>query len=347
MKNGQLKKLLATSVVTTFAAGSLFAANVDLANAQTPGDTPTNTTSTDNTPPREVWGIYKPSYTDNQGKEVRLLNATIKLTHKTTGKEYTLTVDANGETNDGKNYTLQMGEYSVELVSDGSAKIPEGYKLKTTSNALANGAPFGNPIKFELEKIEQPQPEPEPKVETSNFLPNLTVKTLNGKYLDVPGAVLSVTNNATGEVFEYTTIASRDNHRHIPRGEYTLHLVSVPEDSPVLKGKTYTKPEDKVITVSGISAYDGINLVETKQDTEKTPATGDKGQAGASTARSAGQKNKVSQSDPANKVKESDKKAKKQASSKLPATGFVSGASLGLGAILTAMGSALSFRRRK
>ena len=120
-----------------------------------------------------------------------------------------------------------------------------------------------------------PAPTPQPEVKESNLRLNLTIATLQGKSLDVPGAKIKARNTETNEEFIFTTVEDLNNEQIVPYGKYEISLVSVPEESEVLANREYTKPEPQIIEVTGPAQYYGIALIE-KSSGSQTPENPDK-----------------------------------------------------------------------
>lgn len=67
---------------------------------------------------------------------------------------------------------------------------------------------------------------------------SLQIRVLEGKWIDVPGATVTLTNNDTGEVVHTYTTVEGYAHAQIPEGNYTLTVTSLPAGG-ILEGKKY------------------------------------------------------------------------------------------------------------
>lgn len=81
----------------------------------------------------------------------------------------------------------------------------------------------------------------------------------NALYKSVIGAVITMTNQETGQVFTYTTDET-GSHQRVQAGKYLMELKSVPDD---ILGR-FEWPEAKMVEVSG-SSFNGFNVVESKK----------------------------------------------------------------------------------
>lgn len=131
---------------------------------------------------------------------------------------------------------------------------------------------FGGSYAFAEEADQAPaQPVAESTAERKmiNYGVNISFKPLaNNKgihdYEDLKGAVISLTNKETNEVFKYTT--NGKVFQSIPYGTYTMHLESVPEEYK----DRFEWPADQEFEARGWSASRGFN-VEEKAKPEPQP----------------------------------------------------------------------------
>ena len=202
---------------------------------------------------------YKLNYRSKDGKVINIPGATLVFTNNKTNKTIEL------ETKDGlADFKLPDGDYTVSVKS-----VPDEYKEKVDTSKTKSlwGHTNGWNV-LTLDEID-PNPQPKPEITESNFGVGFTFRPLTNRTglhdsVEQIGVVITLTNKKTGEVYTYTT-DGKGAHRHIPVGEYTMHLESVPES---IRGR-FEIPKDKDITVYGISQYDGFNVEEIEKPQPK------------------------------------------------------------------------------
>ena len=149
----------------------------------------------------------------------------------------------------------------------------------------------------------------------------------NALYKSVIGAVITMTNQETGQVFTYT-IDETGSHQYIPAGKYLMELKSVPEE---LQGK-FEWPEAKEVEVRG-SSFNGFNVVEIKVEDETEPTTTPETEP--STEATTEKPTSPSMSDKATKPAD-----------KVASTGVASTALVGVATLVSALGAAYVKRRK-
>ena len=108
------------------------------------------------------------------------------------------------------------------------------------------------------EPVQAAEAEAKPEVKTINYGVNISFKKIGPyKYENVEGAVITLTNKETKQVFTYTTDGT-GAHQHIPYGTYTMHLVSVPDEYK----DRFEWPADQEFEARGWSGYRGFNVDE-------------------------------------------------------------------------------------
>lgn len=124
---------------------------------------------------------------------------------------------------------------------------------------------------LEVRAEERELEETNEEVETWNFGTRISFANYSGVqyeslakqdalYKDVIGAVITITNQETGQIFTYTTDET-GSHQLVPQGKYLMELKSVPDD---ILGR-FEWPEAKTIEVKRFSSFDGFNVVESKK----------------------------------------------------------------------------------
>lgn len=123
--------------------------------------------------------------------------------------------------------TTVTGKYVNEAkqnVTNAAEKI-KGYKIKIDFSADNKKATVTYIKEEEKEKI-------------WDLNTSLQIRVLEGKWIDVPGATVTLTNNDTGEVVHTYTTVEGYAHAQIPEGNYTLTVTSLPTGG-ILEGKKY------------------------------------------------------------------------------------------------------------
>lgn len=111
-----------------------------------------------------------------------------------------------------------------ENVTNAAEKI-DGYKIKINFSADNKKATVTYIKEEEKEKI-------------WDLNTSLQIRVLEGKWIDVPGATVTLTNNDTGEIVHTYTTVEGFAHAQIPEGNYTLTVTNLPTGG-ILEGKKY------------------------------------------------------------------------------------------------------------